>query len=349
MKSIATFALVVGLFFLTFSILSELYKIHHQSTLISPVLGVQKAINTMVNADELSNPQEDQKLYELLKENIEKGEFGIYLLKPSTHEIHTYNKDMIFPAASLYKLVVLAAAYQQIEDGLMQEETVMSMPKSSLAAIYGDVDYGYEDAPATIEMTVSDAFSRIARYSDNFAAILLSQTIRRNAQNAPKKERVKPWWEALFGIDEKREVDEDPIVATAKDLGLKNTTFDPPQTTPADMGRFFELLYKGEIVSQESSDKFINLLATSQINNRIPAKLSENPSLKIAHKTGELSAVRHDAGIVFPHNSDKSKVERSSDDYVVVLLSKDLVFEDTGIDNLAEMSRKIYDLMVSQK
>jgi beta-lactamase class A len=351
MRKLITFSLCIGVIVvLANSIVKETQKLQRPSShaLISPILGV-KTLGTTVKAEEASTKPEDEPFYNLLKNNIEKGEFGIYVLKPSNNEVHSYNKGMIFPAASLYKLTVIAAAYDQMEHGLLTPETVMSMSKSRLSAIFGDVDYGYEDAGGTISMTVEDALSRIARHSDNFAAILLSETIRENAAKAPKKEVVQPWWEALLGVQQQQEEPKEALLAMAQSLGLKNTTFEPPQTTPEDMGRFFELLYKGEVVSTESSEKIINLLATAQINNRIPALLPKESTLKIAHKTGELSGLRHDAGIVLVNNPTKDTVERHADDYVVVLMSKDLVFEDTGIDNLAQMSRKIYDLMVPKK
>lgn len=75
-----------------------------------------------------------------------------------------------------------------------------------------------------------------------------------------------------------------------------------PQTTPHDVMLFFEKLYKGEIVNKFYSDEMLSLLKRQQINDRIPKYLPEG--IPVAHKTGELDRVKHDAGIVFAPTGD---------------------------------------------
>lgn len=94
-------------------------------------------------------------------------------------------------------------------------------------------------------------------------------------------------------------------------------------------------LYIGEIVSFESSEQIIALLEKAQSNDRIPAKLPKN--IRIAHKTGELPQVRNDAGIVFLLGNP----------YLIVLMSKNVRGEDAAIENLAQVSKIVYDYYAS--
>ncbi len=61
-----------------------------------------------------------------------------------------------------------------------------------------------------------------------------------------------------------------------------------------------EKIYLGKAVSQGASIEMKNLLLAQAVDDRIPKYLPEN--IKVAHKTGELDTLRHDAGIVYGEN-----------------------------------------------
>lgn len=80
--------------------------------------------------------------------------------------------------------------------------------------------------------------------------------------------------------------------------GYKATDLSTPQqTSAADVATLFSRLYNGTLVSGNSSAKFIALLKDQRVNNRLPVGLP--PGTVIAHKTGDLDGVVHDAGIVY--------------------------------------------------
>ena len=56
----------------------------------------------------------------------------------------------------------------------------------------------------------------------------------------------------------------------------------------------------------------------------------------MAHKTGWISGVRHDSGIVYVGNNEK---------YILVLLSKNLEDDIEGADFLAKISLEIYNFL----
>ena len=55
---------------------------------------------------------------------------------------------------------------------------------------------------------------------------------------------------------------------------------------------------------------------------------------RVAHKTGSITAVRHDSGLVLLPDGSK---------YVLVLLSDELEDPEKGVETMAQVSRMIYD------
>lgn len=235
------------------------------------------------------------------------GEYSVYVkdLKPEGKRNVCIRCEETFEAASLYKLFLMAASYQAVYEGKLTLDTQIQAKLSHLKAVYGDVDFGYESFSdeEIIAYTVGESLERIASISDNFAALMLAEKIG---------------WGSIQDI--------------ADETGEGKTSIANPITTSSkDVGLLMEKLYNGEIVSLESSEQILDLLSKSKLNNRIPAKLPEG--IKISHKTGELPGVRNDAGIVFLEGNP----------YVIVLMTKNLKGEDQGVENLAEISKIVYD------
>lgn len=262
----------------------------------------------------------DNRLEEIVTDNLrgEEGKFAVFIENLKGDERYVLAADQAFPAASLYKLVLLAAVLKEVESGKMKTEDTVSASKAHLTEVLGEEDFGYKDSPKEIKYTLEEALTRVGRISDNFAAIMLTEKIR---------ESKKP----------------DPLVSMASELGMKQTSFNPPTTTASDVALFFKGLYRGEIVSKTVSERITELLGLSKINNRIPALLPED--IKVIHKTGELSRARHDGGIVYLDKEDKNasesaKLKRA---YLIVMLSKDLKFEDRGVEALANISKEVWE------
>lgn len=239
------------------------------------------------------------------------GNYAVYVkdLKPEGRRNVLINSNESYDAASLYKLYLMAATYMAIDRGEITMETEISAKLSHLEEVLGSVDYGYQhlssDEVATY--TIRECLDRIARVSDNYAAIMLAEKVG--------------WGK---------------VQEAAELMGATNTSIKTPISTSAqDVGMLLEKIYKGEMVSFEQSDDMISFLAAAQVNNRIPALLPKE--VKVAHKTGELSQVRNDAGIVFLQGNP----------YVIVMMSKDLKGEDEGIENLAQISKIVYDYYAS--
>lgn len=250
------------------------------------------------------------------------GEYAIYIESLTSGERYGLNDKDVFPAASLYKLFLMAAVLEAIDAGQLTLDIGLTAQKSYLSQKFGGTDFGYEEAPETISYSVDEALQRVGRISDNFAAIMLADRV---------------------GWDKVQEM--------ANKLGAVNTTIkDPFSTSVSDIGLFFKKLYLGEVVSKDVSGKIADYLSLSKISDRIPAQLPQG--IKVVHKTGELRGVRNDAGIVYLQSETPGVSEKVTPGvaraYVIVLMAKDVTFEDDAVALEADLSQGVYEYFSSK-
>lgn len=236
------------------------------------------------------------------------GTQGIYaaaVKNLKTGETYYLNEHQIFPAGSLYKLWVMAAAFKQIETGELQEDLVLSEDVGILNAKFGIASGSAEIKGGTITLTVADALNQMIVISHNLSALLLTEKIKLSA-----------------------------VAAFLKAAGLDNSKVgilgEDPTITASDLALFLEKLYKGELGNEENTKKMLNLLISQQLNDKIPKLLPAGTA--VAHKTGEIEWFSHDGGIVFAPFGD----------YIIVVLSES-DFPSGANDRIAQVSKAVYD------
>jgi beta-lactamase class A len=213
------------------------------------------------------------------------GTYGIVIKNLKTEERYYVNEHTVFDAASLYKLWVMATAYEQIQNGKLQEDQMLSEDVATLNQKFKISTDSAERTEGTVTFTVHDALTKMITISDNYAALLLSAKVRLSSVAAFLKEH--DFGESAVGI-----------------------TGGFPTATPSDIALFFEKLYNGELANGHYTDEMMNLLKNQQLNNGIPKYLPDTS--KVANKTGEIDAFKHDAAIVFNDNGD----------YIIVVMSE---------------------------
>ena len=109
----------------------------------------------------------------------------------------------------------------------------------------------------------------------------------------------------------------------AFEQGLNNTT------TASALLRLLEAIARGEAVDPESSRQMLAILERQTVNDRIPAGLP--PGMRVAHKTGEITGIRHDAAIVF-----------AARPFVLVVLTRGASSPEAGSALIAEITRQLY-------
>lgn len=182
-----------------------------------------------------------------------------------------------FRSASLYKLVVLVEAYRQRDNGnLSFDEPIALQP-------HHYQDDPPESRPSDLPVfSASEALRRMIVFSHNASASALMERL------SPEATAAAPARLALSGTS----------------LGSRFVT------TPADMAQLLASLYRGELVSVDSSQEMLTLLRAQELNDLIPAALPKGT--QVAHKTGLIEKYLHDAGIVYAPGGD----------YVFVILTR---------------------------
>ena len=114
--------------------------------------------------------------------------------------------------------------------------------------------------------------------------------------------------------------------------GLNNTT------TARDLATLMEAIETGRAASRTSCDAMRDVLLRQEFNGEIPAGLP--PGTKVAHKTGFITAVLHDAAVVYPPGRRP---------YVLVVLTRGITNEAAARRLIADVSKLVYDHVMTTK
>lgn len=293
------------LFLILFQLFSSQDKAQGNGGIISPLAqnGGMKAI-TKALPGIIGKKNEDKAIQEAVEEILDSqnGTYSVIYKNLKTGDEFRLNPTKVYESASLYKLFVMAKTYEDLEKGEFSENTVLQDSVERLNQRFGIASEEAELTQGSFKMSVTTALSQMITISHNYAALLLTSKL--------KTSEIKKF---------------------IKENGFDHTDFTaPPKTTPEDIELFYQKLYEGKIVSQASSREMIDLLKRQELNDRIPKYLPKGTP--VAHKTGELGGMKHDAGIVFSKKGD----------YILILMS------DTKAPlNAAEVEAKISDKVYS--
>lgn len=119
---------------------------------------------------------------------------------------------------------------------------------------------------------------------------------------------------------------------------LEQTTHGDNYTSVRDVGKILESIYRGNCISKEASAEMLEILKAQTRTNKIPAGVPDG--VVTANKTGEIyegSKVENDAAIVFKENSA----------YVLVVMSNDIQDNEAAVNDIKEISKRVYNTINS--
>ena len=254
----------------------------------------------------------------------QKGDFAVAFKDLSTGEEILINEQNFFHAASTMKTPVMIEVFKQAAAGrfsLSDSFTIKNLFKSIVdSSIFSlnPTDDSEKDLYKHLgeKTTLYNLVYNMIIKSSNLATNMVIELV--NARNVTKTMRQMgaSHIQVLRGVEDSK----------AFEKGLNNIT------TAYDLMVIYEKMARGQIVDSASSAAMIKILEDQQFNEIIPAKLPK--TVKVAHKTGNISHVQHDSGIVFLPDGRK---------YVLVLLSKNLQKDNEAIKAMADVSEMIYN------
>ncbi|MCO6497149.1 MAG: serine hydrolase [Chitinophagaceae bacterium] len=289
-------------------------------------------VSILVFLDSCVSQKKNSMTLEELNSNIETelagqdGFFAVAFYNLENGNELLINADTVFHAASTMKTPVMMEVFRQAREGKfnMTDSIVL---KNSFKSIVDSSEYqlsAEDDSDTAIysrigkKMTIYDLTVDMIIKSSNLATNLIIEFA--GAKNVMKSLNNLGITDlhVLRGVEDQK----------AYDLGMNNTT------TARALMQLFKAIGDETAGNPEDCDEMIKILKLQEHNNIIPALLPD--SVTVAHKTGNITGVLHDSGIVFLPDGKK---------YVLVILSKNLKDEDAATKSMAKVSRMIYDIV----
>jgi len=230
------------------------------------------------------------------------------------------NADMRFHAASTMKVPVMIELFRQAEAGQLKlDDTVLVT--NQFTSIHDGTPYtlsATEDSDGEIYKAMGRQLSYRAlveaaiTVSSNLATNILIEHLGAKNVQATVDRMHASGMQVLRGVEDQK----------AFDAGKNNTTDARGLLT------LFEALGKGQAVSPAASSGMLEILKRQKFTTGIPAGLP--PGTVVAHKTGSITRIRHDAGIVY-----------GTRPYVLVVLVRGIQDSKVSDALIADISRVV--------
>lgn len=256
--------------------------------------------------------------------NKVEGEFAVAFQDLTTGEQILINEHTLFHAASTMKVPVMIEVFKQAAEGKFALTDSIEI-KNEFKSIVDSSVYSLHRKDDSDTLIYEHIGEKRTVYSLMYDMIIISSNLATNmmidlvgAANAQQtiRDLGTKKMQVLRGVEDGK----------AYEAGLNNST------TAYDLMVIFEKMAKGQVVDSIASAEMIRILLDQKFNDIIPAGLP--PDVKVAHKTGWITGVHHDGGIVFLPDGRK---------YILVLLSKKIKNEKAGVAVMSNVSKLIYD------
>jgi beta-lactamase class A len=312
---------------------------------------------TFQSAQVGGHPQKVERLRSQIEAIIKdvEGEVGLAAKHLETGEEILINGETYFPMASVFKVPVFVEVMAQIKEGRFTLEDEVSIQKSDQ-----HLGSGYLsdlDAPG-ITLSIQNLINLMMMISDNSATDILLTKV--GAENVNKRllsyglekitvdrtcqhlimdaigmdyEKFKrlPFDDVIKGFRKERR--ENPEAFEQASVNFSQVIKD--QSSPKAMNRLLELIFKKEILDEESCDTIISVMLKCQTGER-RLKGDLPGYVRIAHKTGTIGGTVNNVGIIYLPD-DLGHV-------AITVFTKDTEEETQEIEDIiAQISRFVYD------
>lgn len=242
-----------------------------------------------------------------------------------TRTAWSYRGDEWFHAASTIKVPVLVGVFGAIHDGELALNARVHV-RNRFLSVADDTAYrvgSARDANAAVQqaigktMKVHELAHHMITTSSNLATNLLLEVVGiERMQRTLKDLNLDDGVELRRGVEDER----------AYEKGINN------RCTADGMLRVLRIIEEGRAFTREASEQMLDILHAQEFRSGIPAGLPDEA--RVANKTGEISTVAHDAGIVY--------LPRRKPYALVVLTEWDAQKTAGRSDTIASISRAVY-------
>ena len=280
------------------------------------------------------------------------GTMGIYLRALSDGEEIAVNADRPFPMASVFKIPILTelmfrvhAAQDSLEDRVMLTDA-MKTPGSGVL----------KELSAGMALTVGDLATLMIIISDNTATDILLERVTKEAVNArlrmcglARTSVTMNCRELLYDLVGLGTAPDTPETRRLAADRLRRREVDPDSrvykderanmTTPREMGALLEQIVRptlnggGPGLPVEVCRQILAVMRRQQVRDRLPLFLPA--AADVAHKTGSLSRVSNDAGILYAPQGQ----------CIIAIFTKDLADDFKGRLAIGQVGRAAFEAL----
>lgn len=228
-----------------------------------------------------------------------------------------------FHAASTMKVPVMIEFFRQVDAGKLSLDQPVPLANRFASIVDGSpytLDATEDEDAALYErlgqaVPASELLKRMVTRSSNLATNTLIARVDAKRVTRTLRALGARSMTVLRGVED----------AKAYAKGLNNTA------TARDLATLLAALEQGKAASPRSTQAMRDILLAQELNTLIPAGLP--PGTPVAHKTGQITGVLHDAAIVYPPGRAP---------YVLVVLTRDIPEAPVAEALIADLARQVH-------
>ena len=254
------------------------------------------------------------------------ADVSVYYRRLSDGDSLLIAPDVRMHAASTMKLPVMMRVFRDAEAGRFDLDSALVVSTRFRSIADGssyDIDSTSDSDPglyALVGMAVPmrQLVARMITRSSNLATNMLVALAEAERVTAMCRTFGADSIEVLRGVED----------LAAFEAGMNNTT------TARDLGVLLAALARGEVADSAATADMIDILVRQEFNEGIPAGLP--PGTRVAHKTGAITRIAHDAAIVYPGADEQSA-------YVLVVMVRGLDDHAAALSIMRRISRAVFE------
>lgn len=197
---------------------------------------------------------------------------GVFVMDLDNGDYFSFNGNATFSSASMIKLPILIAFFQDVDAGKIKLDEMLSVQQSDIAEGSGEMQY----AGVGTQYSALETATNMIITSDNTATNMI---IRRLGGIQTCNQRFQQW-----GLQQTL------LRKPLPDLEGTNTT------SPKELVSLMALLNEGKLISMKSRDRAFDIMRRTVTDTLLPSVMS--PGSTIAHKTGDIGSLVGDVGVV---------------------------------------------------
>lgn len=257
-------------------------------------------------------------------DNSTVSRIGIAYYDLSSGTTWLHDEDEVFHAASTMKVPVMMALFRAMEEGRLSLDQPVTIT-NEFVSIYDGSTFSIpsdQDSDSDLynhvgqQLPLEELIRRMIVRSSNLATNIVIQLVGADHVMSVMRKIGAEDMKVLRGVEDIK----------AYRNGMNNTA-----TAHDLMVVLREIASRAASPEQTPADAMIDILAQQEFNEGIPAGLP--PGTKVAHKTGSITDIYHDAAIVYPQDGRA---------YVLVVLTEGAT-DDEASKTVGAISRLFWE------